>query len=324
MKPLTVRQRSISMLILALVFLLIAPIILLISLGYRLDNEFSIQKTGGIFVHSDVANSSVFVDGEYLKESGIFIRNTLIQDLTPNKKYLIEVHKEGYQSWTKEIFVYPSIVSEGRVLLLPNEFVRREVFQYVDENDIATSTTPSKKQTKPNNPEYISFATLFASSTKATSTRAVATSTIATATPQQQKSDLQLFFEDLTIVDFEKLPNLIIDGKEVSWLMNGNINLYWIDDLASIPYYYCGGEERLCVKNITLDWKDDIKRFEYLPGRNDVWIVQIQNGIYAVEVDGRTERNIQKIYEGKNLDFRLSQNDRIIVKEGARFFEINL
>ena len=324
MKPLTVRQRSISMLILAFVFLLIAPIILLISLGYRLDNEFSIQKTGGIFVHSDVANSSVFVDGEYLKESGIFIRNTLIQDLTPNKKYLIEVHKEGYQSWTKEIFVYPSIVSEGRVLLLPNEFVRREVFQYVDENDVATSTVPSKKQTKPNNPEYISFAALFASSTKATSTRAVATSTIATATPQQQKSDLQLFFEDLTIVDFEKLPNLIIDGKEVSWLMNGNINLYWIDDLASIPYYYCGGEERLCVKNITLDWKDDIKRFEYLPGRNDVWIVQIQNGIYAVEVDGRTERNIQKIYEGKNLDFRLSQNDRIIVKEGARFFEINL
>lgn len=324
MKPLTRRQRSISMLILALLFILIAPVILLLSLGYRLDNEFSLQKTGGIFVHSDVSNSSVFVDGEYLKDSGIFIRNTLIQDLTPNKEYLVEVHKDGYQSWVKKIFVYSSIVSEGRVLLLPNEFDKREVFQYLDENDVATSTPPSKTQVKPTNPEYISFAALFASSTKATSTKAIATTTVATATPEEQKSDLQIFFEDLAITNFEKLPNLIVDGKEVSWLMDGDINLYWIDDLTSIPYYYCGGEERLCVKNITLDWADDIKRFEYLPGRNDVWIALTQNGIYAVEVDGRTQRNIQKIYEGKNLDFRLSQNDRIIIKEGARFFEINL
>jgi hypothetical protein len=325
MKPLTTRQRSTSVLILAIVFILVAPIILLYSIGYRLDDELSLQKTGGIFIHSDVANSSVFLDEKYLKDSGIFVRNTLIQDLTPNKEYKVEVHKEGYQSWIKTLFVYPSIVSEGRVLLLPNNFDKREIYKYLDENKIATSTPPSKIQIKPTNPEYISIASLFASSTKATSTKAVvATSTVATNTPSEQKSDLQIFFEGLSVADFEKLPNLIVDGKEVSWLMKGNINLYWIDDLTSIPYYYCGGEERLCIKNITLDWKDDITRFEYLPGRNDVWIALTQNGVYAVEVDGRTERNIQKIYEGKKLDFRLTQNDRLIIKEDTQFFEINL
>ncbi len=312
------------MLILALIFILIAPVILLYSIGYRLDGSLTLQKTGGIFIHSDVANSSVFLDEKYFKDSGIFIRNTLIQDLTPNKKYNVKVYKEGYQSWVKELFVYPSIVSEGRVLLLPNQFEKREIFQYVNKDNVATSTPPSKTQLKPTNTEYISLTALFASSTKATSTKPVLLAPSASSTPDSQKTDLQIFFEGIKILDYQKLQNLVIDGKEVSWLTDGNIKLYWIDDLSSIPYYYCGGEERVCIKNISLDWSDDIKRFEYFPGRDDVWMILTTQGIYAVEVDGRTERNIQTIYVAKNLDFRLTQNDTLIIKEGSKFFEIKL
>jgi hypothetical protein len=98
-----------------------------------------------------------------------------------------------------------------------------------------------------------------------------------------------------------------------------------MDDIASIPYYYCDGEEnKVCVNKITLDWKDEIKKFDYLPGRDDVWLVLTAGGLYAVEVDGRSDRNIQTIYKGPNLDFRLTQTDRLIIKEGSRFFEINL
>jgi hypothetical protein len=321
MKPLTVKQRSLSLGILVLLFALIAPVILLYSLGYRLDDEYSLQKTGGIFIHSNESEGAVFVDGEFLKNSGFLIRNTLIQDLVPNKEYKVEVHKDGHQSWVKYLFVYPSIVTEGRVLLLPNEFEKREVFQFVDSNDVATATAPTRGA-KPNNPEYTNIVALFASSTK-NAVKPVATSTAATSSPEQ-KSKLEIFFDELAIKNFESLPNLIVDGKEVSWLNNGNITLYWTDDLESIPYYYCGGAERVCVNQITLDWGDDIKRFEYLPGREDVWIVLVKDGIYAVEVDGRTQRNIQTIIKGTNLDFRLTQNDSLIIKEGSRYFEINL
>ncbi len=321
MKPLTVKQRSLSLGILVLVFALIAPLILLYSLGYRLDDEYSLQKTGGIFIHSSESESAVFVDGEFLKNSGFLIRNTLIQDLVPNKEYKIEVHKENFQSWVKTLYVYPSIVSEGRVLLLPNEFEKREILQFVDADKIAT-TTPLVKGAKPNNPEYTSIVTLFASSTKAVA-KPVATSTVATSSPQQ-KSKLEIFFDELAIKNFEALPNLIVDGKEVSWLSKGNIELYWTDDFESIPYYYCGGAERVCENHITLDWSQDIKKFEYLPGRDDVWMVLVNDGIFAVEVDGRTQRNIQKIIEGKGLDFRLTENDSLIIKEGSRYFEINL
>lgn len=324
MKPLTRKQRSLSMIILAIVFICIAPIILLYSIGYRLDKDFTLQKTGGIFIHSDIANSAVFIDGERLKDTGIFFRNTLIQDLIPNSEYKIEVQKEGYQSWVKSIFVYSKIVSEGRVLLLPNEFNKREIFQFIDKNQVATSTSSSKTQVKPNNPEYITLSGLFASSTKATSTKPALFATTSASAPEEQKSDLQIFFEGLNVVGYENLQNLIVDGEEVSWLSKGDIKLYWIDNIASIPYYFCGGEERLCEKNITLDWQDEIKKFEYLPGRNDIWVVLTSHGIYAVEVDGRSQRNIQNIYIHENLDFRLTQTDRLIIKEGSKFFEINL
>jgi hypothetical protein len=326
MKPLTKKQRSISLLLFGIVFVCSAPVIVLYSLGYTLDESFTIQKTGGIFIHSDVANSSVFVDKDFYKTNGIFIRNTLIQDLVPNKKYLIEFQKEGYQSWIKEIYVYPSIVSEGSVLMLPNEFETREIFKYLDTQGAATSTSPLKNQIKANNPEFVTISTLFASSSKTIVEKpapVLASSTASSTT--KQKSDIELFFEGLEIKNYDTLKNLIVQGEEVSWLEKGNIQLYWMDDIASIPYYYCDGEEnRICTNKIFLDWKDEIKKFDYLPGRDDVWIVLTSVGIYAVEVDGRTQRNIQTIYKGANLDFRLTQADRLIIKEGTRFFEINL
>ncbi|MEN9921377.1 MAG: hypothetical protein RLZZ517_355 [Candidatus Parcubacteria bacterium] len=325
MKPLTKKQRYLSISVLAVLFILFAPVIVLYSLGYTLDKDFSIQKTGGIFIHSDVANTSVFVNKDFFKSNGIFVRNTLIQDLVPNKRYLVEVQKNGYQSWRKEIFVYPSIVSEGSVLMMPNEFDKREILKYIDKNKVATST-PLVKGQKPNNSEYISVAEVFASSTMNNLNKTVEISASSTASStQKQKSDLELFFEKNSIDNYSKLKNLIVNGKEVSWLDKGDIQLYWIDEIDSMPFYYCGGEEeRICETKITLDWNDEIKRFEYLPGRTDGWIVLTSHGIYAVEVDGRTERNIQTMYKGENIDFRLTQTDNLIIKEGNSFFEINL
>lgn len=327
MKPLTKRQRSTSLIILGILFVIIAPVIVLYSLGYTLDDTFKFQKTGGIFIHSDVSNSSVFVDKEFFKSNGIFIKNTLIQDLAPNKKYLIEAHKEGYQSWIKEIYVYPSIVSEGSVLMMPNEFEIREIYKYIDKDGNATSTPLVKTQVKATNPEFISMSELFASSTKpiVEKPKTQTSSTTASTTSTKQKSDIEVFFEELKIKEYEKLNNLIVNGEEVSWLVDGNINLYWMDEIVSIPYYYCDGEEeRVCGNHIKLDWNNAIGKFEYIPGRNDAWIVLTQDGIYAVEVDGRTNRNIQTIYKGDNLDFRLTQTDRLIIKKGSSFFEINL
>ena len=74
---------------------------------------------------------------------------------------------------------------------------------------------------------------------------------------------------------------------------------------------------------LTLPW-NDIKQFDYFPGRSDVWIVLTSNGIYAVEIDNRSQRNIQTIYEGQDLNFKLVQDGRLIIKQDSSLFEINL
>ncbi len=333
MKPISKNKRKIILLGMFFVFVILGPWILMLSLGYRLDDAFSFVKTGGIYVHSEISNVSVFVNGKYIKENGNIFRNILIQKLKPNQYYKIEINKDGYQSWIKDIYVYPSLVSEGHILMLPNEFEKREVFPFFDSEGNGVSSpisgfTKIKKTATgriiPENQEYIDIITLFEDENPYEIKIPELVRSTSTATSTKEK-DLPDYYEELGIEDPEDLKNLVETSNEISWLQNGNIVLYWIDKNESIPYYYCGGEEdRLCNEEIILDWGDEIKKFEYLPGRNDVWIVLVNNGIYAVEVDSRSQRNIQKIYIGDNLDFEISQNGNLLIKDKGSFFELAL
>ena len=329
MKPLSKKQSYLSVSLLFLIFIIAAPIIVLYSFGYRLDSGFTIQKTGGIFIQSNIPNASVYFDDEYYKNNGLFLRNVLVQDLVPNRSYSFRMQKEGYQSWVKDIFVYPSIVTEGRVLMLPDQYEVREILPYIDAEGVLTATPP-RASALPNNTEYISILEIFEPKEEVKEPVVVAPSVSSSdvvedvSTKQKPKTKLELFFEELEIEDYEELPNVIIEGKEVSWIENGNILLYWIDEDSTTPFYYCGGLERECKTNMILDWMKPIIRFDYFPGRFDVWIVLVDDGIFAVEVDDRSERNIQTIYKGDNLDFRLVSGGRLLIRDDSSFFEINL
>ena len=44
-----------------------------------------------------------------------------------------------------------------------------------------------------------------------------------------------------------------------------------------------------------------------------------KHGIYAVELDNRSQRNIQPVIEEDNLDFRVLQNGTLVVFDGDKF-----
>lgn len=291
--------------------------IVMYSLGYRfsdINNVSSLVKTGGIYVNNDLTNVQVYLDGKYLKNNGLLIRNTLIQNLRPNNSYIVEIRKEGYNWWTKELKVYPSLVTEARVLMLPTEIDLREIKEFLTSEagpNIATGTKPVVLE----NPEYLDLIELF-------KPEEVATSTIpANSTLLSQEDIVPDYLLKIGITDPEEEENLIIKSKEVALIKNGDVIIYWVDDEKSIPYYYCIEEH--CRDEITLDWPDDILKFDFLPGRDDVFVVLNKEGIFAVEIDDRSERNVQTIYKGEDLDFRISDNNRIIVKEGEVFYEVN-
>jgi hypothetical protein len=333
MTPLRNWQRRILLFALIILFLILGPWILLSSFGYKLDDVKGFVKTGGLYIHSEVPNSSLYINGKYVKDNGAIIRNVLVQKLKPNSKYKVEMYRDGYHGWVKELYVYPSLVSEAHVLMLPEEFERREIFPFFDAegNGVYTPVVGLTKISKtldgriiPENEEFINVVTLFEGENPYEEKIPELKTSTSTATTTVEKT-LPEHYERLNITDPEDLENLIETTDEISWIHDGNIVLYWIDEMESIPYYYCDGElERICNEEIILDWSNEIKRFAYYPGRNDAWIVLVQDGIYAVEVDPRSQRNIQPIYIGNNLDFRLDGSGNLIVKDRGSYFELDL
>jgi hypothetical protein len=333
MQPLNKWKRRILLIALLLLFVILTPWILMNSFGYRLDDALNVVKTGGLYLHSEVPNTSVYINGKYIKDNGALIRNVFIQKLKPNSSYKIEVYKDGFNGWVKELYVYPGIVSEGHVLMLPEEFEIREIYPFFnEEGEGVYSPVPGFTKVSrtldgriiPENGEYINVITLFEGENpyEPKVPEVVESENILNEEVEQELPDHYL---ELGIEDPELLDNLIETSDEISWLQNGDIVLYWIDKLESIPYYYCGGiEERICNEEIILDWQNEIKRFAYYPGRSDAWIVLVNDGIYAVEVDPRSQRNIQTIYLGQGLDFRLDGSGNLIIKDQGSYFEIDL
>lgn len=119
----TLHTRRILFYLIATLFFIIAISAVFYSNGWRFDLEtFSISKLGGIYFEK-VPDGSVLI----LEKAGLeFQPNFLRSDfLAPNlfpKTYIARASRENYQPWTKEIPVYPSLVTEIQpIILLPEK-----------------------------------------------------------------------------------------------------------------------------------------------------------------------------------------------------------
>lgn len=336
MRPLPNKTRYVSLIALVILFLLVTPILISYSLGYRIydiNDVFTLEKTGGIYVHSNISNTEVYLDGEFIKTNGVLLRNTLIQNLKPEINHYVEVHKDGYQSWVKTLPVYSSLVTEGRVLMIPKEIPEREIYPFLDKDGVGTTTVPTgtrvvKGKPVPNNDEYKNVMALFeGKDIYATSSQTKVITNLnskgATSTTATTTKELPEHFAELGIKDPDSLENLVQNAEEISWLENGNIILNWVGKNVEIPYYYCLEPDN-CNERIVLDWSDEIKKFDFLPGRNDVFLVLVDTGLYAVEADGRSDRNIQQVYTKNIDDFIVGPNNKIFVRDADTFFELTI
>jgi hypothetical protein len=345
MKPLSKKTRFKLIIVSLFVFLILAPMILANSFGYKissLEDVLTLVRTGGIYLNSDITNTSIYVDDEYYKESGRLLRNTLIQNLPPNKTYKIVIQKEGLHDWRKKLVVYPSLVTEASVLMLPIEIEKTQIFPYLDEDGNGTTTAPVISVTgkKPMPEEEYVFADLMFFSEnelpkidldklpdvikklEESTGEKISTSTKETKETKEEKPE---YFEALGIESLDDLEGLVEEGDQIAWLEDGNVIVGWTAPDKLPLYYYCSGdaENHECREKVIIDWEDQIKYFDFMPGRNDVLIVLTYSGIYAVEIDDRSDRNIQPVYLGEGLEFRISQDDKVIVKEDDFFYELD-
>lgn len=338
MNPLSKKNRIVSFLMMIFIFFVVSPLILAYSLGYRFDDELSWIETGGIYIHANVSNTEVYLEGKFIENNGVLLRNTLIQNLRPDTSYKIEVHKEGLHSWIKTLYVQPSLVTEGTLMMLPKEIEKTKIYPYQDSDGNGTTTKPIvEKNTTKISPkedslmlkteEYRNLEILFNPELATTSASDSSNKKIPNKDSEliilpEEKEDIPEYFIEIGIEDPSLLDNLIETGDEVMWLEDNQIVLYWVGKSEEIPYYYCLFQE--CRDKITLTWDNPIEKFTLFPGRGDVWVVLSSDGIWAVEIDDRSERNIQPIYLGKDLDFIINDQNNIVVLDQDIFYELNL
>lgn len=164
MQPLSRGKRLGYLAVSFLLFFIIAPLAILYATGYRLGDAFTLTKTGGLYISVGFSGANVFINDSLVKETGVFQKGVLVQDLKPGS-YRIRVEKEKLHAWQKELKVFPENVTDARVLMLPTKPEITEITLYKTENKDSTTTKTTTK-----NPEFDKVVKLFGPRTSASST----------------------------------------------------------------------------------------------------------------------------------------------------------
>lgn len=119
------RRRTIFYLA-VLIFFVLAPVLILYSLGYNVDfRTGKLLRMGGIFVKAAPNGFRVILNGKPITESRLLFSGALIVNLRPDL-YVVRVEKDGYRPWQKVVHVSAEAVSEFRNIILFPEAFREE------------------------------------------------------------------------------------------------------------------------------------------------------------------------------------------------------
>ncbi|MBI4122747.1 MAG: PEGA domain-containing protein [Parcubacteria group bacterium] len=130
----TKRTRTLLFFSLVLLFSVVAPALILYSLGYRVDwQEGSIAQTGGLYIKTDPANAVISINGKQEKKTDFLFGELFVDNLLPGT-YAVKIEKEGYKPWQKNLVVQAKQVTEAKnIMLFPAQTALKTLFDSVEE-----------------------------------------------------------------------------------------------------------------------------------------------------------------------------------------------
>ncbi len=101
-----------------MLFLILAPSIVLYCQGYRFDfDSKKITQTGGLFLKISPKQTDIYLDNRLKEKTDFFFGSALVENLLP-RKYQIKVQKDGYSSWEKSLEIKEKQVTEAKNIIL--------------------------------------------------------------------------------------------------------------------------------------------------------------------------------------------------------------
>jgi hypothetical protein len=308
MAPLSRTRRRLYLAALAVTFAVLAPILIGYAQGYRLSDlgdALRLIRTGGIYVAIGESGATVSIDGEPREVTTFISRNAFVQDLFAGD-YRVEVSKPGHQTWAKNLEVYPELVTEWRPVLVPDPVPLAEV---ASTTRAATSTPPAK------NPRFAEVVALFAPATSTKSGVRAATST------DPARLGLVETLAEAGRRDLEKETTLKVAGSFGAWTRAGVLRFVWLGEDDATPSFLCSPDG--CLAEALVSLPNPVTWFDFLPGRDDVFVVVTQTGAWVVEADGRGGRNVALLKSGAGIEARVS-GAAVVLRQGGRYWEVEI
>ena len=106
-------------------------------------------------------------------------------------------------------------------------------------------------------------------------------------------------------------PILSADGTASLFVENGKIITRWLSENPA-PDYYCIADSS-CREHAALTFEAELRDLAFYPGRNDIALLAIQNGIFALDLDNRGTQTFQPVYRGTR--------PRLLMHEGAAYLQ---
>lgn len=318
-----------------------------VSADYRdvsiyIDNEpvedMRIFQSAAYVQNLDAGLHQIHVQGEEIQ--------TWVKVLPVQAHFVTEVSSFNLPTTTQFRLVTEFVTDAGEAVIADSAST---TFALASTTNQLYATSSNATTTYSINPEFTYLSTLLASSSEEKrlrveqeafvaerftfSTATTASSSIELATTTKEKNDVEL--------------------REVG----GEVQAFWIGNQERAPHYFCvdyrgpgatkvayGSHvyddlveeyasttgvlnkdfvgQRLCRESVRIDRKwQSVQYFDFVPGRDDLVLMQLQDGVYVVEIDDRAWQNMQLLYAGDYLEVVVDSNS-IFIKDGEYIMEV--
>ncbi len=297
------KRRALFYASIAIFAIVLFPIILY-SLGYGITGDFQIKKTGGIYIEASESGADVFVEGKR-KRTSFIGKSALIKNLLPGA-YKVSVEKEGFWKWEKTLEVASETVEARNILLIPKNIV----------GEVLGASSPKIETPKPPLPSVKKFWLI------------------------PNTSDFLILGEDKKF--YRNKEQFDIDknfGMEAADILTGKkqsvfdetfsrliywdgsvIDSYWFEDPEQMPQW----QEDVHRRIGPLRPAGSIRQVFSYPDWPDWLLVEMGNGVFALEMDITGGQNVFPIYKGKKPEILSFEPDTIILKDDGNFIKITL
>jgi len=291
MEPLSLKTRRIYATVSFILLIIILPVAVLYSSGYRLEG-LSLSPTGGVFIATPFSDISISLNGEERKRSSIFSKSFLIDNLKAGT-YVVQTSASGYYPWSKNLIVEDGVVTDVSALAVSYPLIVQEII--------------SADDTVPSDAEDTSFKIVSSEAYETIAEEFLATTTVARITEDEDDPKAE-----------EQVADASRRGLEL-FVLDGDIRVRWSRSEDSLPSNFCI-RPKACVSEMVIeDWGDTVTRAVFYGG--GIVFKTKESGIFFTDIDVRPPRFIIPVYTKVDSDFRIIDR-MLIVKEGDSLYEI--